>query len=107
MAITATFSNGTLSIVGDDTQNAISVSRDLAGTILVNGGAVAITGGPATAANTALIDVSALGDLDTIQFDDTNGAFLPQRSRAETPPILSSAQARPTRSPAGAGTTPR
>jgi Ca2+-binding RTX toxin-like protein len=75
MAITATFSNGTLSIVGDDTQNAISVSRDLAGTILVNGGAVAITGGPATAANTALIDVSALGDLDTIQFDDTNGAL--------------------------------
>ncbi|MEJ0074504.1 MAG: Ig-like domain-containing protein [Alphaproteobacteria bacterium] len=75
MAITASFNNGTLSIAGDDTQNAISVSRDVAGTILVNGGAIAITGGPATTANTTLIDVSALGDLDTIQFDDTNGAL--------------------------------
>src|SRR4051812_44912772 len=75
MAITASFNNGTLSIAGDDTQNLIMVSRDVAGTILVNGGALAITGGPATIGNTSLIEVSALGDIDTIQFDDANGAL--------------------------------
>src|SRR5689334_3331281 len=58
-AITATFSTatGTLSVVGDAQDNTIVVSRDAAGQILVNGGAVAIQGGAATVANTALIQV--------------------------------------------------
>jgi Ca2+-binding RTX toxin-like protein len=73
MAITATFNSGILTITGDDAQNAITVSRDAAGTLLVNGGAVPITGSPATVSNTTLINLNALGDLDTIHFDDTNG----------------------------------
>src|SRR5690349_1754702 len=75
MGIAATFSNGTLSITADDTANTITVSRDAAGTIFVNGGAVDIAGGPATVANTTEIDVSALGDNDTVRLDETNGAL--------------------------------
>jgi Ca2+-binding RTX toxin-like protein len=77
MAITATFSNGILTITGDDTANAIQVSRDLGGTLSVNGGAVPITGGPATVTNTTEIDVSALGDNDVVTFDDSNGTLPP------------------------------
>src|SRR5262245_731420 len=58
-AITASFSPGTsiLSVVGDAQNNTIVVSRDVAGQLLVNGGAVAIQGGAATVANTALIKI--------------------------------------------------
>ena len=58
MAITATFaSNGFLSIFGDANKNSVIVSRDAAGNILVNGGAVQIQGGKATVANTAKIQM--------------------------------------------------
>ena len=45
-AVTATFSGaaGQLRIVGDELDNTVVVSRDAAGTILVNDGAVAIQG---------------------------------------------------------------
>ena len=75
MAITATFSNGILTITGDDTANAITVSRDLSGTLLVNGGTVPITGGIATIANTTRIDLSGLGDDDVLRIDDANGSM--------------------------------
>ena len=39
-ATTATFSNGVLTVLGDGADNSIVVSRDAAGRILVNGGAV-------------------------------------------------------------------
>src|SRR5213078_861613 len=43
-ATTATFSAGTLSVFGDSANNSIVVSRDAAGKILVNGGAISVVG---------------------------------------------------------------
>jgi len=43
-------SNGFLSIFGDANKNSVIVSRDAAGRILINGGAVKILGGTATVA---------------------------------------------------------
>ena len=48
MAVTASFVIDTLSVIGDTLDNTITASRDVAGTILVNGGAVAVQGGAAT-----------------------------------------------------------
>ena len=59
MAIKGKFLSGFLSVFGDGADNTITVSRDAAGNILVNGGAVAVTGGTPTVANTALIRSSA------------------------------------------------
>lgn len=44
-ATTATFSAGVLSVIGDSGNNSIAISRDAAGRILVNGGAIAVVGG--------------------------------------------------------------
>jgi len=60
-ATTATFSSGTLSVSGDSLNNSITISRDAAGRILVNGGAVAVIGGTPTVANTSLIQAFGLG----------------------------------------------
>src|SRR4051812_8801718 len=59
-AVTSTLGNGVLSISGDSLDNTIAVSRDAAGTILVNGGAVVTTGGTPTVANTTKIQVFGL-----------------------------------------------
>jgi Ca2+-binding RTX toxin-like protein len=77
MSIKASFSPSTrlLSVVGDDLNDSITVSRDAAGQILINGGTVSITGGPATVANTALIQVFGQGGEDTISLDESNGAL--------------------------------
>ena len=53
MAVTATFILGKLNVFGDNLDNTITESRDAAGNILINGGAVAITGGKPTVANTS------------------------------------------------------
>ena len=55
MAITASFNAGAglLSIIADNPDNTVTVSRNAAGTILINGGAVAVVGGNPTVANTA------------------------------------------------------
>jgi hypothetical protein len=45
---------GVLTVNGNDQDNAIVVSRDAAGNLLVNGGDVLITGGDPTVANTTL-----------------------------------------------------
>jgi Ca2+-binding RTX toxin-like protein len=76
-AITATFTaaTGLLSVVGDAANNTITVSRDAAGDILVNGGAVSITGGTATIANTSQLQVFGLGGADVISLDESNGAL--------------------------------
>ena len=74
-ATTASFSNGTLSVFGDNAANTIEISRNAAGTILVNGGAVAVTGGTPTVANTTLIQVFGLGDNDRITLNQANGAL--------------------------------
>ena len=65
-AVTASFSGGVLTVFGDGTNNTITVSRNAAGKILVNGGAVAVAGGTPTVANTALIQVFGQGGNDTI-----------------------------------------
>src|SRR6516225_640529 len=77
MAIKATFSDaaGLRSEVGDSVDNTIVTSRDAAGQLFVNGGAVPIVGGHATVANTALIQVFGQGGNDTITLDEANGAL--------------------------------
>ena len=77
MAIKANFSAGTglLKVIGDQPSNTITMSRNAAGQILINGGAVSIDGGNATVANTTEIDVFGQGGDDTIALDEANGAL--------------------------------
>ena len=77
MAILGTFSpaTGTLSLIGDNNPNTLTISRDAAGTILANAGAIAISGGVPTVANTGLIQIFGLGGNDNITLDETNGAL--------------------------------
>jgi hypothetical protein len=77
MAIKATFfpSAGILSEVGDGVDNTIVTSRDAAGQLFVNGGAVPINGGQATVTNTSTIQVFGQGGNDTIALDESNGAL--------------------------------
>lgn len=74
-AVTATFAAGSLSVFGDNLDNSITVSRDAAGKILVNGGAVSILGGTPTVANTATIQVFGQGGNDTLTLNEANGAL--------------------------------
>jgi Ca2+-binding RTX toxin-like protein len=74
-ATTATFRNGTLSVLGDNAANTIEISRNAAGTLLVNGGAVTVVGGTPTVANTALIQVFGLGENDAITLNQAAGAL--------------------------------
>jgi Ca2+-binding RTX toxin-like protein len=74
-ATTATFSSGVLTVSGDSAANSIVISRDAAGKILVNAGAVAVIGGTPTVANTALIQVFGLAGNDQIALDEANGAL--------------------------------
>ncbi|MFO0956093.1 MAG: calcium-binding protein [Isosphaeraceae bacterium] len=76
-AVTASFLGpaGVLSIFGDTQNNSIEVSRNAAGALLVNGGAVAILGGTPTVANTSLIQVFGQAGNDTITINEANGAL--------------------------------
>jgi len=75
-AVTSSFSSsGVLTVFGDSLDNNITISRDAAGKILVNGGAVNVTGGTPTVANTSLIQVFGQGGNDTITISETNGAL--------------------------------
>jgi Ca2+-binding RTX toxin-like protein len=77
MAIKAKFSPsaGLLSVFDDNADDTITISRDAAGQILVNGGAVPLEGGQATVSNTTLIQVFGQGGNDRITLDETNGAL--------------------------------
>jgi Ca2+-binding RTX toxin-like protein len=75
LAVTGSFSNGVLSVFGDSLANTITLSRNAAGQILVNGGAVAVPGGTPTVANTSLIQVFGQGGNDVITLDQANGAL--------------------------------
>src|SRR5437764_6597291 len=77
LAVTASFSPGAgiLSVIGDARNNTIVVSRGAAGQLFVNDGAVAIQGGAATVANTALIQVFGQEGNDYLALDETNGAL--------------------------------
>src|SRR4051794_39974793 len=74
---TAVFTLGVLTVIGDPQDNAIVVSRDAAGKILLNGGAVTIKGGTPTVANTRAITVLGLAGNDVISMDERNGALPP------------------------------
>jgi len=77
MAITASFiaNAGLLNIFGDGLANTVTVSRNAAGTILINGGAVPVLGGQPTVANTGLIQAFGLGGNDNLSLDESNGAL--------------------------------
>src|ERR1700760_2024132 len=77
MVTTSVFSpiTGQLTVFGDAQGNTIVTSRDAAGRILVNGGAVTTVGGTPTVANTGLIQVFGQGGNDTISVDEANGAM--------------------------------
>ncbi len=76
-AVTAQFipTYALLTIIGDNLNNAITVSRNAVGNLLVNGGAVSIVGGSATVANTARIQIFGQSGNDTITLDEANGAL--------------------------------
>jgi Ca2+-binding RTX toxin-like protein len=74
-AVTASFNAGVLSVTGDSLDNTTTISRNAAGTILVNGGAVPVVGGTPTVANTSTIKVFGLGGNDVITLSETNGAL--------------------------------
>jgi Ca2+-binding RTX toxin-like protein len=77
MAITGTFtpSAGVLTLIADGAANTLTVSRDAAGKLLANGGAVSILGGVPTVANTGLISIFGLGGDDVITLNESNGAL--------------------------------
>lgn len=75
--ISAVFAGGILTITGDNQDNTLVASRDSAGTILANGGAIPITGGIATVTNTSLIRILGLGGNDVLAVDDANGPMPP------------------------------
>src|SRR5947209_1069958 len=75
MAITGTFIAGKLNVFGDSLDNTITESRDAAGTILINGGAIAIQGGKPTVANTTLSSIFGQAGNDTITLNESNGAL--------------------------------
>ena len=76
-AVSATFlpAAGLLTVTGDAQVNTIVVSRDVAGALLVDSGAVQIRGGTPTVANTSLIQIFGLGGNDNLSLDETNGAL--------------------------------
>ena len=73
---------------GDNAGNSLVVSRNAAGTILVNGGAVAIPAARRPSPTPALIQVFGQGGNDTITLDEANGA-LPRRTCSAAPATTS------------------
>ncbi len=76
-AVSAVFSaaDRRLTVVADNLDNVVNVGRNAAGTLFVNGGAVPISGGTPTVANTSQIQLFGQGGNDTLQLDETNGAL--------------------------------
>lgn len=77
MATSAIFNPGAdlLNVLGDSLDNTVTLSRDAAGKILVNGGAVPVLGGTPTVANTATLQAFGQAGNDTIVVDEANGAL--------------------------------
>lgn len=74
-AVVASFNPaaGTLAVIGDAADNAITVGRDAAGTILVNGGSIKVNGGTPTVAAVELVSVFGNGGHDALTLDEANG----------------------------------
>jgi Ca2+-binding RTX toxin-like protein len=75
VAVTSSFGSGQLTVIGDSLNNNVTVSRNAAGTILVNGGAVATVGGTPSVANTNLISAFGQAGDDVISLSEINGAL--------------------------------
>jgi Ca2+-binding RTX toxin-like protein len=75
--VTADFDlvTGILTVLGNDLDNVITVARDAAGTLRVNGGAIAVRGGTPTVANTTLIQIFGRDGNDRLTLDEANGAL--------------------------------
>ena len=101
MAIKANFTAGLLSITGDNGDDTIAVSRDAAGQILINGGAISVQGDQPTLVNTTEIDVFGGNGNDTISLDNVAP---PQGKRC--PPHTCSAATARTPSSAAPATIP-
>lgn len=77
MAIIATYNPIAfdLAVVGDTADNVIQISRNLAGSLFVNGGTIGISGGSPTVANTDLLLLSGGAGNDTLGLDESRGAL--------------------------------
>jgi len=73
----ATFSSGVLSIVGTEGADSFVVSVAASGSIVVNGGVVAISGGVPTPANTVRIQMQGLGGDDQLVVSGVAGSLPP------------------------------
>ncbi|HSV14784.1 MAG TPA: calcium-binding protein [Tepidisphaeraceae bacterium] len=75
-SVTAVAAGGVLIVNGDTNANVITVSRDVTGNLLVNSGAVNITGTtPATVASIHDLQIFGQDGNDSITLDTTNGAL--------------------------------
>lgn len=74
-AVTASFAGGVLTVFGDNLDNNIAITRNAAGSLQVNGGAVNILGGTATVANTSFILLFGQDGNDTLTLNEINGAL--------------------------------
>jgi Ca2+-binding RTX toxin-like protein len=73
LSVTALFTAGELRVTGDAQDNVIAISRDAAGTIFVNNGAIPIQGGTPTVANTTHLHLVGADGNDAITLNETNG----------------------------------
>ncbi|WP_284614942.1 beta strand repeat-containing protein [Aquabacterium humicola] len=74
-AVGARFSKGLLDVTGDALDNNLAVSRNAAGQLLVNKGAIAISGGTPTVANTVLVMLTGDAGNDVLAIDESLGAL--------------------------------
>jgi Ca2+-binding RTX toxin-like protein len=72
-SISAVFDGSVLTVTGDEVDNTITVSRDIAGNIFVNDGAVLIAGGRPTVLNTTLIRILGQEGNDVLGVNEVNG----------------------------------
>lgn len=77
MAISATYdpATGLLFVMGESLGQHIEIGRDIAGTIRIDDGAIAIQGGVATVTNTVEISVLDGNGSSFIELDESNGAL--------------------------------
>ena len=75
MSVGAAFSKASsvLAVMCDSQDNSIVISREASGNILINVGAVSITGGRPTVANTSLIQAFGQAGNNTISLGEVNG----------------------------------
>jgi len=68
---------GVLTVTGSNGNDICEVTRNAAGQLFVDGGALPIAGGVATVANTSFVRVLGLQGADRLRMDDANGPLPP------------------------------